>query len=494
MEATAIFPHQLFARHPSVRHDRPVFLIEDQRFFGEPESGIRFHKNKLVLHRASIKAYQKTLLATGHKVQLIRYEQSLSMRYIFDPLKGSGIKVLNIADPADSILEKKLADNALKHGITLHIDPSPAFLTEPAWFIDFFKDSSHYSLTSFYIAQRKRLGIMLDKGKPEGGKWTFDAENREPLPVSISIPKPSFPQSNIYVKEAKKYVQPHFSDNPGETLSFFYPVTHDDAMSWLRDFLEKRLVHFGKYQDAIHKDQFILFHSLLSPSLNNGLLTPDEVVNEVLNFTKAHRSKIPLNSLEGFIRQIIGWREFVRALYVLKGNWQRRQNFWGHKCSLPKSLYNGTTGVEPVDKAIARIHQYAYTHHIERLMVIGNFMLLCEIDPNEVYRWFMEMFIDAYDWVMVPNIYGMSQYADGGLMTTKPYISSSKYILRMSDYSKGSWCTTWDALYWNFINKHRVILRKNPRMSVMVSAFDRMAAAKQKAHLNHAENFLSRLC
>jgi len=186
--------------------------------------------------------------------------------------------------------------------------------------------------------------------------------------------------------------------------------------------------------------------------------------------------------------------EFVRAIYALKGDWQRRQNFWGHKCSLPRSFYNGTTEVEPVDKAIVRLHQYAYTHHIERLMILGNFMLLCEIDPNEVYRWFMEMFIDAYDWVMVPNIYGMSQYADGGLMTAKPYISSSKYILRMGNYSKGTWCNTWDALYWNFINKHSDILRKNPRMSVMVSALDRMPAAKQKAHLNHAENFLSRLC
>ena len=493
MEATVIFPHQLFARHPSVRRGRPVFLMEDQRFFGESESGIHFHKNKLILHRASMKAYQKTLTAAGHTVQFIQYEQSPSMNYLFALLNASGIKVLNLADPADSLLEKRLADNAPKYGITLHVDPSPAFLTDPAWFRDFFGNTAHYSMTRFYIAQRKRLGIMLNKGKPEGGRWTFDTENREPLPASISIPKPKFPAPNAFVIEARNYVQQRFSNNPGDTSSFFYPITHEEAVSWFHDFLETRFVHFGKYQDAILKDQFMLFHSLLSSSLNTGLLTPDEVVNEALSFAQTHADKIHLNSLEGFIRQIIGWREFVRAVYTVEGNRQRSENFWGHKRSLPESFYTGTTGIEPVDKSITRLHQHAYTHHIERLMVLGNFMLLCEIDPNEVYRWFMEMFIDAYDWVMVPNIYGMSQYADGGLMTTKPYISSSKYVLRMSNYVKGSWCDTWDALYWRFIDKHRNVFRKIPRMSVMVSAFDRMPPEKRTAYLSLADNFLNKL-
>ena len=203
-----------------------------------------------------------------------------------------------------------------------------------------------------------------------------------------------------------------------------------------------------------------------------------------LNFAQTHANKIPLTSLEGFVRQIIGWREFVRAVYLLKGSQQRSTNFWGHTRKLPESFYTATTGVEPVDTTIRRLQKHAYTHHIERLMVLGNFMLLCEIDPDEVYRWFMEMFIDAYDWVMVPNIYGMNQYADGGLMTTKPYISSSKYILRMSDYEKGSWCDVWNSLYWRFINKHRDVFRKNPRMSFMVSAFDRMPDEKRNTHLS----------
>jgi deoxyribodipyrimidine photolyase-related protein len=304
-----------------------------------------------------MKAYQNKLTTAGHTVHFIQYEQSPSMHYLFALLNASGIKILNLADPADSLLEKRLADNASKYGVTLHVDPSPAFLTDPAWFRDFFKNTAHYSMTRFYIAQRKRLGIMLNKGKPEGGKWTFDTENREPLPASVSIPQPSFPQPNIYVKEAKKYVQQHFSLNPGDMSCFFYPVTFDEATSWLHEFLERRFVLFGKYQDAIRKDQFILFHSLLSSSLNIGLLTPDEVVNETLSFARTHTDEIHLNSLEGFIRQIIGWREYVRALYVLEGDRQRSKNFWGHKRSLPESFYTGATGIESVDKEMVKLFQ-----------------------------------------------------------------------------------------------------------------------------------------
>jgi deoxyribodipyrimidine photolyase-related protein len=307
MEATVIFPHQLFARHPSVRHGRLVFLIEDQRFFGEAGSGILFHKNKLVLHRASMKAYQKLLTASGHSVHYIEHEESESMNYLFDPLMALDVKVLHLTDPVDSTLEKRLTENAKKSGVMLHIEASPAFLTDPAWFRDFFGKSVHYSMTSFYIAQRKRLGIIHNKGKPEGGRWTFDTDNREPLPESVSIPEPLPPKpDNAYVNEAKEYVHHRFAHNPGDTSSFFFPVAHDEAVNWLRDFLEKRLVHFGKYQDAIHKDQSILYHSHLSPALNIGLLTPDEVIGETLNYAQVHEGKIPLNSLEGFVRQIIG--------------------------------------------------------------------------------------------------------------------------------------------------------------------------------------------
>ncbi len=219
--------------------------------------------------------------------------------------------------------------------------------------------------------------------------------------------------------------------------------------------------------------------------LNIGLLTPKQVVEAVL----AHGEEVPLNSLEGFIRQVIGWREFVRLIYVHAGTKQRTRNFWGLSQKLPASFYSGTTGIAPFDASVERTLNHAYCHHIERLMVLGNFMLLCDIAPDAVYRWFMEMFIDSYDWVMVPNVYGMSQHADGGLMTTKPYISGSSYILKMSDYPKGTWTTIWDGLYWRFVHRQREFFSQNPRMRVMVGQLDRMGN-KLGQHLVVAERFL----
>jgi deoxyribodipyrimidine photolyase-related protein len=200
-----------------------------------------------------------------------------------------------------------------------------------------------------------------------------------------------------------------------------------------------------------------------------------------------------LNSLEGFIRQIIGWREFIRIVYEREGNKQRTKNYWGFDRKIPESFWQGTTGILPVDNVIKKVLQTGYSHHIERLMVIGNFMLLCEFHPDEVYRWFMEMYVDAYDWVMVPNVYGMTQFADGGMMTTKPYISGSNYLLKMSDYQKGGWTEIWDGLFWRFMHVNRDLFLKNPRLSMLVKTFDKMPEKKRKKHISVAENHLNQL-
>jgi deoxyribodipyrimidine photolyase-related protein len=224
---------------------------------------------------------------------------------------------------------------------------------------------------------------------------------------------------------------------------------------------------------------------VLTPMLNIGLLTPQQIVDVVLRKCE----EVSLNSLEGFLRQVIGWREFVRLVYLAAGSRQRTQNFWGLSRKVPNSFYDGTTGIVPFDQSIQRVLKHAYCHHIERLMVLGTFMLLCDIAPNAVYQWFMEMFIDAYDWVMVPNVYGMSQHADGGLMTTKPYISGSNYICKMSDYRKGPWAEIWDSLYWRFIDRERGFFSENPRMRVMVGQLDRMGK-KLNHHRAVSERFL----
>ncbi len=286
-------------------------------------------------------------------------------------------------------------------------------------------------------------------------------------------------------------VEKRFPDHPGSAEGFFYPVNHEQARQWLEHFLHHSLAKFGHYQDAISKSEPFLFHSVLTPALNIGLLTPDEVVAETLAFSRKRR--VPLNSLEGFLRQVIGWREFMRAVYLGEEKKQRSMNFWDHKRGLPSFLYSGETGLDPLDTVIRRVIQNAYAHHIERLMILGNFMLLSEIDPNAVYRWFMEMFIDAYDWVMVPNVYGMSQYADGGLITTKPYISSSNYLRKMSDFPAGDWCAVWDGLYWRFVGKHRDFFLGNPRLRVMSRQYEKMNPERRSTHLKVAEDFLGAL-
>ena len=229
----------------------------------------------------------------------------------------------------------------------------------------------------------------------------------------------------------------------------------------------------------------------MSPLINSGLLDPKYILHESIEFYK--KNNIPLNSSEGFIRQIIGWREFIRGVYICKGSEERTKNYWGFKRKIPKSFYTGTTGIDPIDDTIKKVNKSGYANHIERLMILGNFMVLCEFDPDEVYKWFMELFIDSYDWVMVPNVYGMSQFADGGLMSTKPYISSSNYIIKMSDYKKGDWSDIWDGLFWSFMDKQREFFKKNPRMRMLISSFDKMDPLKKEKLLLNANNYIKNL-
>ena len=489
--ATIIFPDQLFKNHPGLSRHQEIFLVEEPLFFSDPQSSMRFHKKKLILHRASMDAYRERLEALKYNVRHLGFEKHSRMEDLFELLRRQHIEEIVAVDPTNDVLENRLRKQANQSKIKLTLLPSPGFLTPVDWITDFFGETKHFSMAHFYISQRKRLNVLMKGDKPLGGKWSFDPENRKKIPKGLSIPQRSFPSPSPHVKEAGTFVEKNFSEHPGTTQDFIYPVTHRDAETWLDDFLKKGLKDFGDYEDAMMRDEPFLFHSLLTPSLNIGLLTPDQVVEKTLAFAKDHH--VPLNALEGFIRQIIGWREFMRVVYLLKKDPERETNFFKHTRKLPSSFYTGTTGLDPVDIVIRRLNQYAYAHHIERLMVLGNAMLLCEIDPTEVYRWFMEMFIDAYDWVMVPNVYGMSQYADGGLITTKPYISSSHYIRKMSDFPEGDWCEIWDGLYWRFIHKHRVFFNKNPRMKVMTNQLDRMRKTGLDRHLANAEQFLEKL-
>lgn len=489
MEATIIFPHQLFERHPAIKAAVPVFLVEADLFFTQ----YNFHKKKLLLHRASMKAFAHYLEQQGTAVTYIDCANVLSdIRTLIMHLAETGITRLHCVRVADNWLEQRITKSSSSVSLSVTWYPSPGFFTTPAEDYPGISGRSVYYHRDFYIARRKQQQLLLDpSGGPVGGKWSFDAENRKRMPAGEKVALPVKLKASRWVIEATEYVSAHFADNYGDAGNFNYPVTFKDAKLWLDDFLEQRLADFGKYEDAIRIKDHYLYHSVLTPCLNTGLLTPAEVIAKTIE--AAGKNQVPLNSLEGFIRQVTGWREFMYLVYEKKGSLQRSRNFWNFSRKIPPSFWSATTGIEPIDAIVRKLLLTGYAHHIERLMILGNFMLLCEFDPDEVYRWFMELFIDSYDWVMVPNVYGMSQFADGGMMTTKPYISGSNYLKKMGDFPKGEWQDIWDALFWRFMEVHRDFFQRNPRLGLLLKTLDRMPAEKRSNLMNTAENFLSGL-
>lgn len=488
-EILLILPNQLYAGHPWFVKERQMVLVEESLFFTQ----YKFHKKKLMLHRASMKAWQAEMISLGFKVDYAESTDALhDIRTFIAEAAQKGLKKMIAFYPSDDWLQRRMQQACKKNAIALQWIENPNFLNTPEDGEMYFGNKKHYHQTDFYILQRKARKLLLDADrKPLGGKWTFDAENREKFPKTERVPSLKFPAENNWVKEAAEYVNLHFPNNYGETEDFIFPVNRNDSLQWLDEFLEKRFEKFGVYEDAMVAKENYLYHSVLTPMLNIGLLQPGEIVHAALN--KASEKEIPLNSLEGFIRQIVGWREFIRLVYEREGRKQRTTNYWGFTRKIPPQFWTGETGIEPVDIVIKKLLKTSYNHHIERLMVMGNFFLLCEFDPDEVYRWFMEMYIDAYDWVMVPNVYGMTQFADGGLMTTKPYISGSNYLLKMGDWPKGDWQVIWDGLFWRFMHVHRDFFLKNPRLGMLVNTFDKMKEEKKSLHLQNANGFLEQL-
>jgi deoxyribodipyrimidine photolyase-related protein len=486
---TIIFPHQLFKQHPAVDAGRKVVLVEETLFFKQ----YNFHQQKIILHRASMKCYADFLQQQEIKVEYIEADSPLSdIRQLLAQLHHQSITSIHVADVTDDWLRKRLASACKKYAIQIVNYPTPCFINTMNEVKDYFDKSKTYFQTAFYIDQRKQRNILLDANRqPEGGQWSFDADNRKRFPKTEKAPIVNPAKEDGDVQEAKKYVSVHFSSNYGDGKNFIYPVNFKDAEKWLDEFLAQRFEKFGVYEDAIVADEHYLHHGVLTPMLNIGLLLPQQIIKKAIK--AAAQYNIPLNSLEGFIRQILGWREFIRIVYEREGSRQRTENYWGFTRKIPASFWSGETGIVPVDNVIKKVLQTGYSHHIERLMVMGNFMLLCEFDPDEVYRWFMEMYVDAYDWVMVPNVYGMTQFADGGLMTTKPYISGSNYLLKMGDYKKGEWTETWDGLFWRFMQVHRDFFLQNPRLGLLIKTLDKMPAEKRNRHIETAENFLKKL-
>lgn len=450
----------------------------------------KHHQQKIVLFLAAMRAYADALRAAGYDVHYLELDTADSRPYeakLAAALEVAVVTDLQHFEIEDKAMEQRLVAFATEQELVRKELPTPMFTCSREDFSNDLAGKSRPLMADFYKRQRRRLGILVDEnGEPHGGRWSFDADNRKRLPRKVVPPEIPWPDRDGHVPDVIEIVEHAFSDHPGSASDFRWPTTRKQALRWLDDFIETRLAEFGPYEDAMTSRSDTVFHSLLSPYLNLGLLTPDEVIRKV----EARAGDVALQSLEGFVRQVIGWREFIRGVYREFGETQEASNFWSHDRQLTDAWYDGSTGIPPLDETIRTAQRLGWTHHIPRLMVLGNMMTLCEIRPQSAHRWFMEMFIDSSEWVMGANVYGMGLFSDGGIFATKPYICGSNYLLKMSDYSKGPWCDTADGLYWRFINKHRDFFTGNPRLAFMPRALDRLDSDRRKRIFDAAETFI----
>jgi len=473
------------------KKDHMIYMAEDYELCTYE----KHHKLKILLFLSAMRSYVDNLKKNKFKIEYQKIDNKEFKDDYLNKLKkilnSQKIKEVSSFEIEDKFFEKKISRFFKKENIQWNIIQTPMFLNSRNDFKNYLNKTKKPFMATFYKSIRKKSGILVGSdGNPIGDKWSFDEDNRNKLPKDIIIPKfPKIRETNN-TKILKPIIEKLFSDHPGSTDNFWFATEYEDVLKLLNFFIKEKLNLFGDYEDAVNQKNNILFHSTLSPYINLGLITPELVIKKVLDFHK--KNKIRINSLEGFIRQIIGWREFMRGIYQSYSNDMENTNFFKQSRKMKKSWYQGNTGLPPLDYAIKNAVNYGWSHHIERLMILSNIMNLCEIKPTIVYKWFMEMFVDSSDWVMVPNVYGMGLFSDGGIFATKPYICGSSYFMKMMDFKKGDWCNTMDGLYWRFINRNRNFFLKNPRLSMMVRIFDKMKIERKKLILFEAEKFINK--
>ncbi len=476
-----LFPH----KHLRKYKDSTIFMCEsfDLCTFQ------KHHKLKLILFLSSMRSYADELKKNKFKVNYIDLKKDFKISYekkLENFIKKNKFEELISFEIEDKFFEKKISNLCKKNRIKFTFIQSPMFLNSRDEFKNYLSKTKKPFMANFYKIARAKTDILMENNKPKGGKWSFDEDNRKKLPKDIKIPEMITAKETKHTKVLKQQINTIFKNHPGQVDNFWLPTTYDDAVKWLDYFIIKKFNLFGDYEDAVDTNNNILFHSALSPMINLGLLTPELIIERV----RKVENKIKINSYEGYIRQIIGWREFIRGIYQNYDKQLEENNFFQHKNSLTKKWYDGTTGLDPLDYSIKNAQKYGYTHHIERLMVLCNIMNLCEIKPNEVYNWFMEMFVDSSDWVMSPNVYGMGLFSDGGIFSTKPYICGSSYFMKMMNFKRGNWNDIMDGLYWRFINKNRKFFQSNPRLNMMVNIYDKMNTERKNHIIKKANQFI----
>ena len=490
-----IFPDDLAPNNKvlsSIKKTDPLLLYEPCDTFYQ----LNHHKHKLVMLLSALrhwkinleKSYKNIIhvkITKERKTDLMHELEILHRKIKFD--------LLHVTQPSDHGILTQLMFFGSKHDIELIIHPDTKFIDSIEDFSDWAKDKKSLVQEYYYRWLRKKYNLLMKENKPLGGKWNFDTENQKSISKLKEPPKCRAKlRSDEITISTMVDVENCFPTSVGDLENFNWAVTHSEARKQLKNFLKTYFKSFGDFQDAIDKDNTTLFHSLLSPYINSGLLDPMECIVDAISCFKKIENEIPINALEGFVRQILGWREFIRGVYWEYMPQYKEMNFWSHNNTLNKNWYSGETGIPLLDDAIKESAATGYTHHINRLMIISNLMNLSNIRPNEIYKWFMEMYVDSADWVMVPNVFGMGTYADGGIFSTKPYICGSSYMLRMSNYKKGEWCNTVDGLYWRFIENNREFFATNPRLALMPQSLDRMNEDRKIKIFSAAEEFIDK--
>ena len=472
---------------------------------GDEARYVRHHKKKIAFLFSAMRHFAAELRGLGWRVEYVALDVEDNggsfTAQLGEAIARHGPERVVVTEAGEWRVRQMQASWAGRFALPVDILPDERFLCPTADFARWAAGRKQLRMEYFYREMRRRTGLLMDGDEPAGGCWNFDAENRKPAKADLFMPRPPVFAPDGVTRDVLALVEARFGDHFGDLAPFEFAVTRADAEAAFEAFVDKALPKFGDYQDAMLTGEPFLYHAVIALYLNCGLLDPLRVCRRVEIEWRAGR--VPLNAAEGFIRQIIGWREYVRGIYWLKMPGYERSNFLGHTRRLPEFYWTGETSMACVRAAVNQTREHAYAHHIQRLMVTGNFALLAGIDPHELHEWYLTVYADAYEWVELPNTVGMSQFADGGLLASKPYAASGAYIDRMSDYCKscqhevkqrtGPKACPFNALYWDFISRHRSRIGGNPRMAQMVRTYDKFPADERRRIADSAATFLAGL-
>ncbi|NDV91256.1 cryptochrome/photolyase family protein [Alteromonas sp. 345S023] len=471
----------------------------------EEATYVKHHKKKIAFLFSAMRHFSQALSDNGYQVEYITYDDKANQGSLLQQLKhrlaGGEFDCVKVTMPGEYRLYKSMQQWEHQLGVKVDIHSDDRFLATPEFFSSWAKGRKQYRMEFFYREMRKKHGILMEGQTPIGGKWNYDAQNRDPMPATENVPKRTTFAPDDITKAVLELVNREFSEHFGDVTPFHFAVTRQQARQVLHHFIEDRLPKFGQYQDAMVEGKPWLYHSHIAFYLNCGLLTPKECI--VAAEQAYHAGSAPLNSVEGFIRQILGWREFVRGFYWYFMPALKTDNYFNHSRSLPAFFWDGQTNMNCMRQCIKETKANAYAHHIQRLMVLGNFSLLTGLSPEEVQTWYLLVYADAYEWVELPNVAGMILYSDGGNLASKPYVASGSYINKMSDYCKncgyqvskktGEKACPFNYLYWNFIDSNAEKLSNNPRMAMIYKTYARLKRENIEAMTASAQAFLSKL-